>query len=366
MEHATAAVRKSFRSIGNLPVESPVRRVNPRRHWLQGLHALLAGATLACALLLHAPCARALPAQYRLAVLALTSDSAVDPFAHRLAQSLRDTVDARPDYAVQDTRVSLPELSAKQRCSRSDGACLAQIAQSLGVDGFVFGDIRHVRSETLASLHRYDLWSGTIDRYARAKFTSNTPRRDEFERNAKRVVEDLVGPTPAKNSLPDLATPAAPRLAKPGNLAPADALSASRVAGYALLGGAVLSTGMSVISFVEASRAEHNRDYERYRIAVGESNRNVSDVCDEAAAGKTYGLSAASFREVRSACSRGSTFAILQFVFLGSAVVSGGLAAYFLTNGEGTKERPKLGNDTISLHPTLARKGFGLGASVKF
>jgi hypothetical protein len=135
-----------------------------------------------------------------------------------------------------------------------------------------------------------------------------------------------------------------------------------------LLGGAVLSTGAAVFSFFEVNRAEKNRDFERYRLAVGARTTNVSDVCDEANAGRRYGLDASSFREAKSACSRGTTFEILQFVFIGSAVVSGGLAAYFLSTsgGGGAKERAQVGNDTWSLHPTLARKGFGLGARMKF
>jgi hypothetical protein len=306
--------------------------------------------------------------EYRMAVFALETDDLQDQFAVRLAQQLRATLDARSDYALQDTRVSLMQLSLAQNCNTAEAKCLASIAQSLGVDGFVFGKVTHEGGVPVALLRRYDLWSQQIDRSALASFTSNTPRREELDRSSSKLLNDLLGPAPKANrNQPELAAPVLPKLSKPGELAPPDNdVTASRVAGYALLGGAVLSAGASVLSFMEVHRAERNRDYERYRLAVGARTTNVADVCDEANAGRRYGLDASSFREAKSACSRGTAFEILQFVFIGGAVVSGGLAAYFLTSSGRAKERPTLGSENWSLHPTIARKGFGLGARMKF
>lgn len=338
-----------------------------RRRWLRSLALICGGALPLCCVLESAAFAE--PVEYRMAVFALESDELHDQFADRLAEQLRLALDARSDYSLQDTRVSLVQLSLAQNCNTAQSECLAAIAQSLGVDGFMFGKVTHEGGVPVAVVRRYDLWSQQIDRSALASFSSTAPRRQEFERSSAKLLNDLLGPAPTANrNLPELAAPATPRLNKPGELAPPETnLSASRVAGYALLGGAVLSTGLSVLSFIEVGRAERNRDFERYRLAVGARTSNVSDVCDEASAGRRYGLDEASFREVKSACSRGTTFEILQFVFIGSAVVSGGLAAYFLTSsGRAAKERPAFGNDHWSLHPTIARKGFGFGARMKF
>lgn len=332
-----------------------------RSQWLQCL--VLAG------VLLQSSTAFAETTEYRMAVFALESDELRDQFAERLAQQLRTTLDERTDYALQDTRVSLAQLSLAQNCSTADPKCLASIAQSLGVDGFVFGTVTHEGGVPAVVLRRYDLWSAKLDRSSLASFTSTAPRREELERSSNKLLDDLLGPTPsAQPGLPELAAPVTPKLDGPGDLdAPeGSSTTASRVAGVALLGGAVLSTGAAVFSFFEVNRAEKNRNFERYRLAVGARTTNVSDVCDEASAGRRYGLDAAAFREAKSACSRGTTFEILQFVFIGSAVVSGGLAAYFLSTGGDSKERAKVGNGTWSLHPSIARKGFGLGAKLKF
>jgi hypothetical protein len=364
-EHVTASVRAI-----SLPLlaagRGEVREQTPSgcRRWLQWL--MCAAVPLCC--WLETTAAAAQPGEYRLAVFAFESDELQDQFADRLAQQLRAALDARSDYALQDTRVSLVQLSLAQNCNTTQPACLASIAQSLGVDGFVFGKVTHEGGVPVAVLRRYDLWGQSVDRSALASFSSNAPKRQEFEKSSARALLDLLGPEPTgAHPLPELTAPASPRLERPGDLVPPETdLSASRVAGFALLGGAVLSTGLSVLSFIEVGRAERNRDYERYRLAVGARTTNVSDVCDEASAGRRYGLDAASFREVKNACSRGSTFEILQFVFIGGAVVSGGLAAYFLTSGGSSKERPAIGNNSWSLHPSIARKGFGLGARMKF
>lgn len=313
--------------------------------------------------------ARAEPSEYRMAVFALESDDLQDEFAVRLAQQLRTSLDVRTDYSLQDTRVSLTQLSLAQNCNTAEPKCLAAIAQSLGVDGFVFGKVTHEGGAPVALLRRYDLWGQQVDRSAMVSFTSTDPRRTELEKASVRALNDLLGPPPAPAvAARELAAPVLPKLEKPGNLTPPDNdMLGSRIAGYALLGGAVLSAGASVLSFIEVRRAERNRDFERYRLAVGARTNNVSDVCDEAGAGRSYGMDAASFREVKSACSRGKAFEILQFVFIGSAVVSGGLAAYFLSSsGKSVKEQAKVGGENWSLHPTIARKGFGLGARMQF
>jgi len=306
--------------------------------------------------------------EYRLAVFELESDALHDQFADTVAARVRTALDARADYALHDTRVSLTQLSLAQNCNTVEVQCLSAIARSLGVDGFLFGKVTHDGGAPVVVVRRFDLWSESVVRSALGAFASVTPQNDELERVSTTLLEDLLGPEPtAAPVAPELAPVSAPRLERPEVLErEQSSVSPSRIAGYALLGGAVLSTGLSVLSFYEVGRAERSRDYERYRLAVGQRNMSIKDVCDEAEAGRRYGLDAASFREAKNACSRGVTFEILQFVFIGSAVVSGGLAAYFLTSGTNKRERPTLGSRDFSLHPTFARSGFGLTSRMKF
>jgi hypothetical protein len=75
-------------------------------------------------------------------------------------------------------------------------------------------------------------------------------------------------------------------------------------------------------------------------------------VCDEAANDRAHGLSSKSFSEVKSECSTGRTFEVLQFVFLGAAAVTGGLSAYLLlTDGPERKSSALL--DALPIHPVV-------------
>jgi hypothetical protein len=150
-------------------------------------------------------------------------------------------------------------------------------------------------------------------------------------------------------------------------LQPSDGLSARKFAGYVLLGGAAASVGLSVLSFVQVDRAASNTSFQDYRTLVGATNSNVKDVCDEASAGKRYGQNADNFRQVKSSCSAGTTFEVLQYVFIGGALVTGGLGAFLLFGGGGDKDRARAtGLQTLTLHPSIGRGGASLSARMRF
>jgi hypothetical protein len=355
--HASTLQNQLFRS---------VFRARSRRQWLQ---AAIGGVCL-CSWLM-AGTAAAASGEYRLAVLELESDELQDAFAETLAEQLRQALRARSDYTLHDTHVSLAQLSLGQNCDVARSGCLAAIARNLKLDGFVFGKVTHEGGTPVAVIRRYDLWSETVDRSALASFTSTTPAAPEIERAAHKLLDDLLGPAPGAAATKVAHAPAAAapaRLPAPRTLeAEESGSNAGRIAGFALLGGAVLSAGLSVLSFVQVEKAENDPTYERYRLAVGNRSSGVSDVCDEAAAGKPYGLNSASFRDVQETCTRGMTYEILQFVFIGSAVVTGGLAAFFLsTSGGDEREQATLKTGNVTLRPTLGRKGFALNARMKF
>jgi len=126
--------------------------------------------------------------------------------------------------------------------------------------------------------------------------------------------------------------------------------------GYSLLGVAAVSAGLMVFSWNEIDAARNDRDFRAYREAIG-STRNgevVRDVCAEADAGEAYGLGER-LRDVRSACGRGETCEVLQWVFAGSALVCAGLGIYFLLDDEGEPDGarafvlPQLGQDNAGL-----------------
>jgi hypothetical protein len=139
-------------------------------------------------------------------------------------------------------------------------------------------------------------------------------------------------------------------------------LGAREITGYALLGAAVLSSGMALVSFAQIDRAEHSSSFEDYRRAVGQMRPNVRDVCDEVASGHRYGLQAAAFGHVKNDCAAGRTFDVLQYVFIGSAVLAGGVSAYLLLAQP--LERVRLGAASLQLQPTT--RGAALSARIVF
>ena len=150
----------------------------------------------------------------------------------------------------------------------------------------------------------------------------------------QKLVNTLLGPAapraPAVAQKPVVKARELPEVAEEPTPAAVDdgsGVEPRAVAAFALAGLAVASAAMAVVSFVQVDSASHDAQFENYRLAVGQSNSQARDVCDEASAGRQYGLSDANFKDVKSACSRGGTFEVLQFVFIGGAVVSAGVSA---------------------------------------
>jgi hypothetical protein len=307
-------------------------------------------------------------ATYRMALLELESDNVHDKFAGLLTQRLRAALSDRSGYELQYAPVSLAQLSLAHDCDTSKADCLATIARELKLDGFVFGKVTHEGGAPVALLRRYDLRSGSVDRSALVTFASLDVEQDELERGAEQLLAGLLGGDTAASahSQPSAAQPAKAVAASTPVTKPATALSGRTVATYSLLAGSVLSAGMAVASFIWVNDAGHNTNFKSYRLAVGDSNPSVRDVCSEAAAGKDYGLDAASFRQVKSSCSSGTTFEVLQYVFIASAVVAGGFAAYLLASDDSTSEQPRRTSRSLSLRPNVGRRDFGVSARLIF
>jgi hypothetical protein len=256
-------------------------------------------------------------------------------------------------------------------CDSTEAACLERIARGLDVDGLVFGRLTNESGAAVAKLELFDVASQSAQGSALATLALNEPDATVLDHKAQALVADLfqlgAASSPfARGKLSDHNPAGAePPATAASKSSPVDA---RKVAGYALLSGAVLSAGMSVLSFAEIDRAESDSAYEHYRRSVGQVRPSVRDVCDEAASGQTYGLDANSFQRVKNSCSTGRTFEVLQFIFIGSAVLSSGVSAYLLFGGE-QSERPPLGsvgNGKISVHPSVQKNGGGLGLRLRF
>jgi hypothetical protein len=301
-----------------------------------------------------------------LALFEINSDGIHDDLARQLSDALRKEVSATPGHQLAEARVSLEQLSVVHDCDPAELPCLGKIARALGVGGFIFGQMQTEGSGAYAEVRLFDATTGTIKRVARVMIAQRESSDTDVPRKAKLVASQLLGPETAPEPSPSISPEAiAPSAATAQPDADSEGVSGQRVAGYALLGGAALSIGLSVLSFVEIDRAKNNEMYDSYRRAVGRTDPTVKDVCDEAASDRRHGLDSKTFSEVKSECSTGRTFEVLQFVFLGAAAVSGGLSAFFLLSEDGA-ERKSTALLGLPIHPVVRRNAAELRATFRF
>lgn len=303
------------------------------------------------------------------AVLAIGSDGLHDELARKLGDALRRQLAATAGYQVSDARVSLEQLSLVQDCDSAEDGCLALIAKQLGVGALVHGTLKNEGSGALAELALFEQagQSGkTGKRTAMTMFAVRDASDRDVARKVTALLDQLFRPIGAEAVSGSEALPASEDewTAPPEDSGPP--LSGKRVLGYALLGGAALSAGLSVLAFVEIDRAQGNESFDRYRRAVGTQSPLAKDVCDEAEANRSYGIEARRFDEVKSECSSGRTFEVLQFVFLGAAAVSGGLSAYFLLSEDATGERKRQSALSLPFQPIVKKHGAELRARLRF
>jgi hypothetical protein len=322
------------------------------------LIAALASAVLAFTLIASRAQASEGEVVTHLAVLEINSDGVHNELARQLSEALRKEVRATPGHLLSDARVSLEQLSLVHDCDPSELACLGKIARQIGVSGFLYGQLSNEGNGAYAEVRLFDATAQTNQRVARVMFALREASANDVSRKAQTIVSQLLGPDPA--AAPEPAAPPVPEVTAPPQgrgieAEPAGGMSTRRIAGFALLGGAALSVGLSVFTFVEIDRAKNNETYDSYRRAVGRSDPTVKDVCDEAASDRRHGFDAKSFGEVKSECSAGRTFEVLQFVFLGAAAVSGGLSAYLLLT-EGSERKSSAFLDALPIHPVVRGK----------
>ena len=305
----------------------------------------------------------------RVAALALTADAkADDAVARRLSQELRAVVAERPGLQVHETRVALPQLIAGNSCSEDSAECLVRVCRQLGVDALLFGRIAQSEGSRVIRVSRFEQQSAATAGSATTSLPPGQVSTEALQLRARELVSeamDFKSAPHARAQTAEDANPTASLLDARYQTSEQAGVSARHITGYALLGGAVVSTGLSVLSWVQLERAQANDSLAAYRRSTGNLNANLRDVCDDAKSGQSHGLDSAAFARVKSSCSTGKTFEVLQLVFLGGAVISGGLSAFLLFGGE--SERPnKNAAGRVALHPGVSKRGASLHARLKF
>lgn len=325
--------------------------------WSRPCTGLLVLASLAAA----APVAA--QEQTSLAILGLSSKDGDDEPAAALTTALRSEAAADSELRLSDTTALLSQLVVLHDCEIADTACRDGIARQLEVDALIYGSIRRTESGHKVELHHYSAADGSL-RHASRELTIEGASEDELASEARGLLRELRGsdaaepPAAEPEPAPALEPERRPMpLTDPEEPEPQDEASSNDWLGYSLLGVAAVSAGLTVYAWSEIDAARSDADFRAYREAVGRTTTGagVDDVCDEADVGNPYMLGADRFKRVRSACARGVTFEILQWVFVGSALVSAGFGVYFLLDDEGEADASR-----ASLVPLLGKDDAGL------
>ena len=296
-----------------------------------------------------------------LAILGLSSKDGDDELAAKLTDALRVEAASDSKLTLSDSTALLSQLVVLNDCEIADAACRDGIARQLEVVELIYGGIRRTEGGHVVELHRYSTVDGSLS-HASRELTIEGASEDELASDARGLLRELrASDTPEPPAAAPAPKPARVRrpVLKPEPLEPEpqDESSSNDWLGYSLLGVAAVSAGLTVFAWHEIDAARDDADFRAYREAVGrtQTGAGVDDVCDEADGGRPYTLGVERLKDVRSACARGVTFEILQWVFIGSAVVSTGVGIYFLLDDEGEPDAAR-----ASLRPMIGKHDAGL------
>jgi len=291
------------------------------------------------------------------AVLGLTSLEGDDAYAGNLSAALRRAASQVRGWSVTDRDVPLSRMELANGCEAAELTCLAQIANTMGVQRLVYGTMRH--GEGTPMMYRihiafFDANTSTILHQMDVELSSARGDIDDMRDPARRYVTELAGvqeavavTTPPSDANPAVLPPPTEPHEAPaqggsdlGRLNwPAFALllvAAGSAVGWAIAGADVLSTNDTLAS--------------DGRIGVGGR-------CD----GNNF---ATASPNIQGACN--SNADIMQFVFIGLTAVAGGTGVILLAaNGF---ESPAASGDHANLRilPSVTQTSASLQLSLDF
>jgi hypothetical protein len=135
--------------------------------------------------------------------------------------------------------------------------------------------------------------------------------------------------------------------------------------GYTLIGvGAASLAGWGVSMYLVDS-TNKNDTFVQYKRAFPET---ADDVCDLADGGDNASgrVSASQLADVKSLCSRGRTFNLLQWVFLGAGVLSASVGTFILVSEGGSEEQARAKRPALTLTPQFDHRSFALQTQLRF
>lgn len=299
-------------------------------------------------------------AEKLVSVMTLLNESGDDAVALELTDAIRAEAQQLDGWRVNDTKLSLSQLSLVHDCEPSEAACLEIIAEGIDAGMLLVGTVEPGGGSLLTvKLQVYERGSGFQEASARADFPKEEP-------NYTSLATELLGQLGQRRTDAESAPIVAP-VPEPETVQPAPDMAAIEMTtpetehdsmawlGYSLLGLSAASAGLMVFSWYQIQSAEEHETYRSYRESIGIMAPGVSDVCDAAEQGDDYGIGAANLAQVVEQCDQGQTHATLQYVFMGVAAAAGVAGGIVLWQDGQSDDSARL-----TLEPRAGLAGAGL------
>jgi hypothetical protein len=371
-------------------------------------HALLALCSVAGVLAMAA----AAEAQETVAVLGLTSIDGDDEYARNLTGALRHEASSVRGWSVIERDVALSQLELVAGCEAPDPACLAQIAQTVGVQRVIFGTIQRTSGdhyEFALSIHAYSAASGQVELNVDRNLSSTRTDIDDLRGPAREIIaglsnvartgtirvvasagqevrvdDQVVGTTDAGGTLVASDVAAGPHQVTVGGGAAqsvtvgdggealvqiASSSSSSGGGGsgpqinwlaIGLLGGAAVALGGTIYTWARLQTLSNDGPYNDYRNQLGGMGLSGDIACQDSSIMRA---AAGSQGHIRDVCSEGNTLEILQYVFLGVAVAAGATGAVLLVLDSTSSSSAE---HQVSITPTFGPNYGGLQLRTTF
>lgn len=293
------------------------------------------------------------------AVLGLRAPDGDDEIARELTQNLREYASRIPGWQLQPSEVSLEQLMLLQGCAEPDITCLAQIASELQADHIISGAVERVketgsrRHDFQTQIFYFNTRTRRVDKRVRAKIPYNKSSGEHLEDRARRYVTRFAGKQPTERVVEVASTPPL-RGPSARAQAPADASTPRlwpAVTTYTMAGAFL---GLTAWSWVTIKNVESDPAFRAARIQAGPG---VNDICSEDGVFRTP--------EVNSLCNKADRHETLQWVFLGSAILSTGVGTWLLVRHLRGKKRSK-DRASLRLSPSFSPKGAAFSAQLDF
>lgn len=364
----------------------------------------LASALLGCLAIGWTGVARA---DTTITVLSLSSLEGDDEFARNLSGALRNAASRVPGWVVDDRDVALSQMELTHDCASSDTICMSQIAATLSSQRVIYGTIQRspigTRYEFQITLFMFDAETGEVVERVVETIPSTSIDIDALRDPAREIIDQLsasmrpglirvvgragahvsidgeeVGVIPSGGEyLREDVDPGVHTVAidgepdqsvtvEGGTEAIATFVATSSggdeggggggsilpFVGAGLLGVAAISIGVWIYSMVQLDSLSHDPLYQVYRERVGmlPGGSMASSVCNDEF---YFAVGAAEGTRGRDVCNEGATMEILQYVFLGLAVVSAGAGTALVVIGLG--ENSDSGESTARLRIDATR-----------